>query len=99
MPFFLLFQAACFKIPAILWKYFHGQSGMRVGEILRLATHESNTDPKIRSANINALCHHLEKVFKISPKAEIQENNTSQIFPDFEHQVFYLLRNYRLPCW
>ncbi|VDO46734.1 unnamed protein product [Onchocerca flexuosa] len=28
MPFFLLFQAACFKAPTFIWKYFAGQSGI-----------------------------------------------------------------------
>lgn len=64
IPFFLLFQAACFKFPALVWKFFHGQSGMRVGEIIRLTTNDSNTDPKIRSQNIQALCHHLQRVLK-----------------------------------
>jgi hypothetical protein len=27
IPFFLLFQAACFKFPTFVWKYFAGQSG------------------------------------------------------------------------
>lgn len=27
MPFFLIFQAACFKLPTLIWKYFASQSG------------------------------------------------------------------------
>ncbi|KAL3075775.1 hypothetical protein niasHS_012605 [Heterodera schachtii] len=64
IPFFLLFQAVCFKMPALIWKYFHGQSGMKVGEILRLATNGDNSDPATRTSNINALCVHLQKVLK-----------------------------------
>jgi innexin len=30
IPFFLVFQAACFKLPALIWKYFHAQSGSLV---------------------------------------------------------------------
>lgn len=71
MPFFLLFQAACFKVPTLIWRYFAGQSGgcgraadslpgMRVGEVLRLATNEANSDPATRSSNIYALCVHLQ---------------------------------------
>lgn len=34
---------------------------MRVGEILRLASHECNSDPNVRIENINSLCEHLQK--------------------------------------
>jgi hypothetical protein len=37
---------------------------MRVGEVLRLATNESNSDPAIRSSNIHALCVHLQGALK-----------------------------------
>lgn len=33
---------------------------MKVGEILRLATHECNSDPRTRNENINSLCVHLQ---------------------------------------
>uniref|UniRef100_A0A914I673 Innexin n=1 Tax=Globodera rostochiensis TaxID=31243 RepID=A0A914I673_GLORO len=64
IPFFLIFQAACFKMPALIWKYFHAQSGMKVGEILGLATNADNSDPETRTSNINSLCVHLQKVLK-----------------------------------
>ncbi|CAJ0587513.1 unnamed protein product, partial [Mesorhabditis spiculigera] len=60
MPFFLLFNAACFKLPCFIWKYFASQSGMRVGEILRVACDEENAVPQVKKANIEALCTHLQ---------------------------------------
>ena len=76
IPFFLLFQAACFKVcrqlivvckqaaliraPTLIWRYFAGQAGMRVGEVLRLATNESNAEPSTRASNIQSLCTHLQ---------------------------------------
>lgn len=37
---------------------------MKVGEILRLATNEANSDPATREENINSLCVHLQKVLR-----------------------------------
>ncbi|CAJ0933015.1 unnamed protein product, partial [Mesorhabditis belari] len=60
MPFFLLFNAACFKMPCFIWKYFASQSGMRVGEILRTASDDENAVPETKKGNIEALCTHLQ---------------------------------------
>uniref|UniRef100_A0A183V129 Innexin n=1 Tax=Toxocara canis TaxID=6265 RepID=A0A183V129_TOXCA len=60
MPFFLLFQAACFKLPTFIWKYLAGHSGMKVGEILRLVTDPTNSVIDVKKANIKALCIHLQ---------------------------------------
>ncbi|VDD93962.1 unnamed protein product [Enterobius vermicularis] len=60
MPFFILFQAACFKAPTLIWKYFAGHSGMKVGEILRMATDSANSTPEYRKANVEALSVHLQ---------------------------------------
>lgn len=38
--------------------------GMRVGEVLRLATNEANSEPATRSSNIYALCVHLQGALK-----------------------------------
>lgn len=60
MPFFILFQAACFRAPTLIWKYFAGHSGMKVGQILRMATDPANSSPEVRKANVEALAVHLQ---------------------------------------
>ncbi|VDK76054.1 unnamed protein product [Anisakis simplex] len=60
MPFFLLFQAVCFKLPTFIWKYLAGHSGMKVGEILRVSTDPANSNPDVKKANIQSLCVHLQ---------------------------------------
>lgn len=37
---------------------------MRVGEVIRLATNEANSDPASRASNIHALCVHLQGALK-----------------------------------
>uniref|UniRef100_A0A0K0FWR7 Innexin n=1 Tax=Strongyloides venezuelensis TaxID=75913 RepID=A0A0K0FWR7_STRVS len=64
VPFFLLFQAACFKVPAFIWKYFASQSGMRVGEILRISTDPVNSNPDARKSNVESLSIHLQGALK-----------------------------------
>lgn len=113
MPFFLLFEAACFKVPCLIWKYFASQSGwtnqlglpengnliylqvssllylsatvsyrmtikisrflflpshnnkfssnsgMRIGEILRLSSSDTNGVPEVKKSNVEALGVHL----------------------------------------
>ncbi|VDN24431.1 unnamed protein product [Cylicostephanus goldi] len=71
MPFFLLFEAACFRLPTFIWKYFASQSGMKVGEILRLATDEHNTVPEIRRENIHALCIHLQGALRFQKRLKM----------------------------
>ncbi|KJH45942.1 S25 ribosomal protein [Dictyocaulus viviparus] len=68
VPFFLLFEAACFRLPCFIWKYFASQSGMRVGEILRLATNEHNAVPEIRKENIKALSTHLKGALRFQKR-------------------------------
>jgi hypothetical protein len=44
---------------------------MKVGEILRIATSEANSDPTVREDNIGSLCNHLQKVLKFHRRLEI----------------------------
>ncbi|EJW83721.1 innexin family protein [Wuchereria bancrofti] len=70
MPFFLLFQAACFKAPTLIWKYFAGQSGMKLGQILRLAGDPANSSLEVKKGNIEALCMHLQGALRFHERVK-----------------------------
>ncbi|CAD5227493.1 unnamed protein product [Bursaphelenchus xylophilus] len=60
VPFFLILQAACFRIPSMIWKYVSDQSGLKVNEILNMALDDNNVKPEIKANNIKALSTHLQ---------------------------------------
>lgn len=74
MSFFLLFEAACFRLPCFIWKYFASQSGMQVGEILRVSSDENNAVPIVKKANIEALCIHLRGVLRFQKRLKLVAN-------------------------
>lgn len=80
MPFFLLFQAACFKAPTLIWKYFAGQSGMKLGEILRLASDPANSSLEVKKANIDALCIHLQGALRFHERVKKKKLVPHKIF-------------------
>ncbi|KAI1708145.1 innexin domain-containing protein [Ditylenchus destructor] len=80
MPFFFLFQAACFKFPTLIWKYFAGQSGVKVGQILRLATNEANGDPNIRNESIHSLTVHLQGALRFHHRLKKKRITPHKIF-------------------
>lgn len=88
MSFFLLFQAACFKFPTLLWKYFADQSGIKVGEILRLATNESNSEPAMRADNIQSLRVHLQGALRF-------HSILKKVRVEYRQLSFYKLRSFR----
>ncbi|KAI6235166.1 Innexin family-containing protein [Aphelenchoides besseyi] len=96
IPFFLLFQAACFKFPTLIWRYFAGQSGMRVGEVLRFATNEANTEPATRSSNIYALRVHLQGALKFQYRLTRRKLTPHKIlrFLNFKYASYYVAMIY-----
>uniref|UniRef100_A0A183C5V3 Innexin n=1 Tax=Globodera pallida TaxID=36090 RepID=A0A183C5V3_GLOPA len=60
VPFFLLLEAAFFRIPSILWCYMSGHSGIKISEIVKMSSDPNNIKPEIRKANLRSLTVHLQ---------------------------------------
>uniref|UniRef100_A0A1I7SDL3 Innexin n=1 Tax=Bursaphelenchus xylophilus TaxID=6326 RepID=A0A1I7SDL3_BURXY len=86
VPFFLLIEAACFRLPSLLWKYMSGQSGIKIQEICKLSGDPNNIKPDIKRANIRSLAVHLEGALRFHRRL-----HKKQLRP---HQ---LLRMFNLP--
>ncbi|KAK6050170.1 innexin-19 domain protein [Cooperia oncophora] len=61
VPFFLLAEAACFRLPSILWQYLACHSGIKIHEVVKLSSDPNNIKPDIKRANIRSLTIHLQK--------------------------------------
>ncbi|EJD74138.1 hypothetical protein LOAG_18505 [Loa loa] len=64
VPFFLLLQAACFRIPSVFWNYLSFSSGIRIHEIVEKAMDPSNLDESTRNRNIETLTRHMQNALK-----------------------------------
>lgn len=96
MPFFLLFQAVCFKAPTLIWKYFAGHSGMKLGEILRLASDPANSAIEVKKANIDALCVHLQGALRFHSRLKKKKLVPHKIlrFLNIKYSSYYVATVY-----
>uniref|UniRef100_A0A0N5AIU0 Innexin n=1 Tax=Syphacia muris TaxID=451379 RepID=A0A0N5AIU0_9BILA len=82
VPFLLLTEAACFRLPSLLWKYMAGHSGIKIHEVLKLASDPNNIKPDIKRANIKSLTVHLQGALRFHRRLQ-----RKQIRP---HRVLWL---------
>uniref|UniRef100_A0A1I7SYM7 Innexin n=1 Tax=Caenorhabditis tropicalis TaxID=1561998 RepID=A0A1I7SYM7_9PELO len=52
VPFFLLLQAAFFRAPSYLWKYFSNHSGIRIHEVVEKAKDNANVEEEVREKTL-----------------------------------------------
>ncbi|CAK5086735.1 unnamed protein product [Meloidogyne enterolobii] len=64
VPFFLLLQAACFRLPSILWKAASLSSGVRVHDIVVKALDSQNMEDECRHRTIIMLANHLARALR-----------------------------------
>lgn len=61
VPFLLLLQAACFRLPSFLWKCGSMNSGIRVHEIVERACDSQNMEDATRKKTLDSLTSHITK--------------------------------------
>uniref|UniRef100_A0A915P6N7 Innexin n=1 Tax=Meloidogyne floridensis TaxID=298350 RepID=A0A915P6N7_9BILA len=64
VPFFLLLQAACFRLPSLLWKAASLSSGVRVHDIVVKALDSQNMEDECRHRTIIMLANHLARALQ-----------------------------------
>ncbi|KAL7070836.1 hypothetical protein ACQ4LE_010007 [Meloidogyne hapla] len=83
VPFFLLMEAACFRLPYLLWSYMSGHSGIKISEIIKMSSDPNNIKPEIRKANIRAMTLHLQgalRFHKHLKKHQIRPHRVVRLF-------------------
>uniref|UniRef100_A0A183UDZ3 Innexin n=1 Tax=Toxocara canis TaxID=6265 RepID=A0A183UDZ3_TOXCA len=64
VPFFLLLEAALFRLPSIFWKYLSMSSGIRIHEVVEKAMDPGNMEEANKERNIAALTKHMQNALK-----------------------------------
>jgi hypothetical protein len=59
VPFILLFQAACFMVPSLIWHSFGKASGMDVSSLSKNAVALDNYDMEKRDKTISQIARHI----------------------------------------
>uniref|UniRef100_A0AC35G3Z6 Innexin n=1 Tax=Panagrolaimus sp. PS1159 TaxID=55785 RepID=A0AC35G3Z6_9BILA len=92
VPFFLLISAACFRLPSLLWKHFADYSGIRIQQIIKLASDANNIKPDIKAANIRALCVHLQGALRFHRRLQrrnIRPHRVMRMF-NIQYSAYYV---------
>lgn len=70
VPFFLLLQAAFFRAPSYIWKYFSDHSGLRIHEVVEKARDVANVEEEVKEKNINILVRHLKNALRFQRRLQ-----------------------------
>ncbi|CAK5118221.1 unnamed protein product [Meloidogyne enterolobii] len=64
VPFFLLIQAFLFYGPCLIWRLMSDKSGIRLNDIVQMATEKENIEPEYRMRTIESLARHIEAALR-----------------------------------
>ncbi|VDD92366.1 unnamed protein product [Enterobius vermicularis] len=64
VPFFLLFQAALFRLPSLFWNYLSFSSGIRINEIVTRAVDPANMEEPNQSHCVAVLAKHIQNALR-----------------------------------
>uniref|UniRef100_A0A915D0N0 Innexin n=1 Tax=Ditylenchus dipsaci TaxID=166011 RepID=A0A915D0N0_9BILA len=63
-PFFLLIEAFLYYIPCLMWRMMSDKSGIRLNDIVQMATEKENIEPDYRIRTIESLSRHIEAALR-----------------------------------
>ncbi|KAH7730510.1 CRE-INX-4 protein [Aphelenchoides avenae] len=81
VPFFLLIQAFLYYIPCLMWRLMNDKSGIRLNDIVQMATEKENIEPEFRLRTIESLSRHIEAALRYQHTATSRTTYTM-------HRVF-----------
>uniref|UniRef100_A0A158P8T1 Innexin n=1 Tax=Angiostrongylus cantonensis TaxID=6313 RepID=A0A158P8T1_ANGCA len=96
VPFFLLVEAACFRLPSVLWQYLAGHSGIKIHEVVKLSSDPNNIKPEIKKANIRSLTIHLQGALRFHrrlQKKQIRPHSVLRLF-NLPYSAFFVTTMY-----
>uniref|UniRef100_A0A7E4UVK9 Innexin n=1 Tax=Panagrellus redivivus TaxID=6233 RepID=A0A7E4UVK9_PANRE len=76
VPFFLLLQAFLYYIPCLLWRMMGDKSGIRLNDIVQMATEKENIEPEYRLRTIESLSRHIESALRYQHTATSRSQYT-----------------------
>ncbi|GMS80738.1 hypothetical protein PENTCL1PPCAC_2913, partial [Pristionchus entomophagus] len=96
IPFFLLMEAACFRLPSLLWFYLSGHSGIKITEIVKLSSDPNNIKPDIKRANIKSLTMHLQGALRFHKRLQKKQIKPHKFFWIFNlpYSAFFVTSMY-----
>uniref|UniRef100_A0A914ZLU6 Innexin n=1 Tax=Parascaris univalens TaxID=6257 RepID=A0A914ZLU6_PARUN len=92
VPFFLLLEAALFRLPSIFWKYLSMSSGIRIHEVVEKAMDPGNMEESNKERNIEALTRHMQNALKFHRrilKRHIEVHKTFK-FLNIRYSAFFI---------
>ncbi|KJH53707.1 Innexin [Dictyocaulus viviparus] len=89
VPFFLLIQAFLYYIPCLIWRFMSDKSGIRLNDIVQMATEKENIEPDYRIRTIESLSRHIESVLRYQHTATSRTQYTlHRVFKCFNMRYY-----------
>ncbi|WKY12153.1 hypothetical protein Q1695_003605 [Nippostrongylus brasiliensis] len=89
VPFFLLIQAFLYYIPCLMWRLMSDKSGIRLNDIVQMATEKENIEPDYRIRTIESLSRHIESALRYQHTATSRTQYTlHRVFKCFNMRYY-----------
>uniref|UniRef100_A0AC35TKM1 Innexin n=1 Tax=Rhabditophanes sp. KR3021 TaxID=114890 RepID=A0AC35TKM1_9BILA len=89
VPFFLLLESLLYYTPYLFWRLMSDKSGIRMNDIVQMATEKENIEPEFRLRTIESLARHIEASLRYQHSATTRSNYTlHRVFKCFNMRYY-----------